>query len=391
MARSGLLQAAARVALIGFLLLLPAVTLWNSLIPPPNLGFYILSLAGVTADPPLTLSARSIIDGDFQKAIASRVAAKIPVRPLLIRLNSQILYSLFREIRPQDIVEGTGGHLFEMRYLIDYCARTDADAQTYAEKMIPILRDIQTYYRARDAVFVYAISPSKAAAMSAHVTGTIPCPNSAATRQRSTSDYARRLSDAGITTLDLATLVRDAGPRSPVELFPPGGTHWNELGAAIATRALIGAINEQVTGAPLRSFELTYTMSRQPLGSDRDLVDLISLLFPPVSYSVPRLMRSTECPQTPTSTVRTAIVGSSFMHTPSEMLEREACLSDLKMYFYLRRGLFGGLPYRWYKWNLDAADLAPLREAKIVVLEENESEVGRSGYPPVLRDLLLGN
>jgi alginate O-acetyltransferase complex protein AlgJ len=391
MARSGLLQAAARFALIGFLLLLPAVTLWNSLIPPPNLGFYILSLAGVTADLPLTLSARSIIDGDFQKAIASRVAAKIPVRPLLIRLNNQFLYSLFHEIRPRTIAEGAGGELFEVSYLADYCSRKEADAQTYAERMIPILRDIQSFYRARRAVFVYAISPSKVAAMPEYFVGTMPCPSSVATRQRSNAEYAQRLRDAGIATLDMASLVRDARPAFPIALFPRGGTHWNDLGAAIATRAIIDAVNQQVSGQPLQSFGLNYTILREPLGSDRDLINLLALLFPPVSYAVPKLTFNAECSKTPTSVVPAAIVGTSFMHQPVEFLERGACMSDLRFYFYLKNALLGGLPYRAFKWGLDAADLAQLRDMKILVLEENESIIGRSGYAQALRDILMSN
>jgi len=375
-----------RWAFIGALLLLPGVTLYNALIPPPHLGVYFLPLFGVTKELPLALSLQSISSGEYQKAIASRASEKIPIRPLLIRLNNQVRYSLFHELQPS-IGEGAKGELFETHYMVDYCYRKETDARDYAAQMIPILRDIQSYYRSRGRAFVYMISPSKIGAMPDYFEGAMPCPNSVAIRKHSIEEYAQRLRDAGIVTLDTATMIRDARSAYPVDLFARGATHWNELGAGIATRAIVDAVNAQLTGKQLQSFDLTYTMSNEPVGSDRDLVNLLTLVFPPVSYSVPKLTLGNTCPQEPTSS-GFAIVGTSFMHIPADLLARESCMPDLKFYFYLRRGLFGGAPHRFYKWDLEPAELTPLRDAKVMVLEENESNIARSGYPPVLRDLL---
>src|SRR5207302_8281550 len=131
----------------------------------------------------------------------------------------------------------------------------------------------------------------------------------------------------------------------PIDLFPQGGTHWNDLGGAIATRAVIAAINEQVTGVPLRSIPLNYAMSHDPAGGDRDLVNLLALLFPPLDYAVPRIAFAADCRSTSTSTQPAAIVGSSFMHHTIEFMERGACMTDLKLYFYFKNMLLGGLPY----------------------------------------------
>jgi hypothetical protein len=58
-------------------------------------------------------------------------------------------------------------------------------------------------------------------------------------------------------------------------------------------------------------------------------------------------------------------------------------------YFRGRRLQSGGLPYRSLTQQVEAAQLAELRAKKIVILEENEAAIARSGYPPVLRDVLL--
>jgi hypothetical protein len=53
-----------------------------------------------------------------------------------------------------------------------------------------------------------------------------------------------------------------------------------------------------------------------------------------------------------------------------------------------KTGRFGGVPYHLLKLNLDDADLAPLRDVKVLVLEENERFVARSAYVNILRDVL---
>jgi alginate O-acetyltransferase complex protein AlgJ len=218
----------------------------------------------------------------------------------------------------------------------------------------------------------------------------MPCPNSEATRLGSTTEYAKRVADAGIVTLDLATTLRDARSNFPIDLFSPGGSHWNDLGGAIASNAVIGAINAQLPGPPpLRTIPLNYTMSHNPVGADVDATNLMALLFPPLNFATPKIAFAPNCPTTSTSTLPAAIVGSSFMHHTIEFMERGACMSDLKLYFYYRNMLLGGLPYRILKQEPDAEDFVRLRDMKIVVLEENESQIGRSGYPQAFRDMLL--
>lgn len=58
------------------------------------------------------------------------------------------------------------------------------------------------------------------------------------------------------------------------------------------------------------------------------------------------------------------------------------------MYFYLRLSRSGGTPYRALQSDLKAADVARLRDAQIMILEENESFVGRAGYVDDLRRIV---
>jgi len=64
------------------------------------------------------------------------------------------------------------------------------------------------------------------------------------------------------------------------------------------------------------------------------------------------------------------------------------CLTELNVYYYMHLGRFGGAPYRELQRDLKDADLAHLRDAKIVIVEENESFVARTGYVNELRKIV---
>ena len=83
-----------------------------------------------------------------------------------------------------------------------------------------------------------------------------------------------------------------------------------------------------------------------------------------------------------------AVVGSSFTHLPAEILARDNCLSALNVYFYFNLSRHGGHPYQRLQSNLTEKDLSTLRDAKIMILEENESFAGTHSYIEALRELL---
>ena len=81
-------------------------------------------------------------------------------------------------------------------------------------------------------------------------------------------------------------------------------------------------------------------------------------------------------------------MGSSFSHLPGQILIEDNCLSELNVYYYMRLGRFGGSPYHELQRDLKDADLARVRDAKIVIVEENESFVARTGYVNELRKIV---
>ena len=379
-----------RAAFCVFLLLLPLASAWNLVIAPsyPALAVKIgPKLGGVTYDTPVTLSWSALRDGSFQKAVSSRVTDAMPVRPLLIRINNEIRFELFGELTAPHVVRGANGHLIERSYLEEYCARTDGMGAKFATDILPKLKDIQNYYRGHGGIFVYVVTPSKAAHLPEYFVDRVPCPSTPGARAHLVSEYVGMLKQGGINVVDTASLIHSLKGSYEVDLFPQGGVHWNDIGGARAVSAIVEEINRQAGHEIVPPFGFSYTLSGVTVGADRELVDLLNVFFPPLGYQTPKVQfsPSAPCADSPAQRLDVAMVGSSFSHLPARIMIEANCLSALQLYYYAKLGRFGGTPYRELQRNLSDADLNALREVKVMILEENESFVARAGYVNQLR------
>ena len=384
-----------RAAFCAFLSLLPLATAWNLFVSSryPLLEIRIgPKLGGVTYDTPVSVSWSQIRDGTFQKAFASRLTKAMPIRPLLIRLNNEIRFHLFGELTAPNVVRGAKGQLIEKTYLDDYCSRTEGMGVQLAASALPKLKDIQSYYESRGGVFVYLVTPSKAAHMPEYFVDRVPCPSTPQARTQLVADYVGALRDGGIHVVDTASLIHSLKGTYPFELFPQGGVHWNDVGGARAVSALVDEINRLAGRELIPPFKFTYTLSVPASGADRELADLLNVFFPPLGYQTPKVsfQPSLPCETSPARQLDVVVVGSSFGHLPSRILIEANCLDHLQFYYYAVLGRFGGTPYRELQRNLPESDLDAWRDAKVLILEENESFMASAkvGYVDQLRGIV---
>lgn len=389
-------RATLRLVACAGLLLLPALTAWNLIIAQIDPGLRIVigpELSGVTRTEQPSWSWPSFVEGSLQKALAARVAEAIPIRPLLIRINNEIQFEVFGELTAPGLIRGKTGHLVGDFYRQEYCARTADLPDLRAAAVIPKLIEIQEFYRARGAVFLYLVTPSKVAHLPEEFAGVGPCPNSREARDNFVPRYVALLQQAGVAVVDAASLVHRLRRTYDVSLFPQGGSHWNDLGGANAVTALVAEIDRQAGRDLVPGFRFSYRISAVTRGVDRELADILNVLMPPLGFETTtvQFQPDADCATHPARDIDAAMVGSSFSHLLAEILIPHDCLARLKVYFYLRGGQFGGNPYRRQQDELSARDLSTLRTARIMIVEENESFVGTSSYIDDLRRLLAGS
>jgi hypothetical protein len=370
------------------LALLPLISAWNLLMPTRQIQIGP-TLGGVTNETPVVFSWASIRDGSFQKAVTERLTEAFALRRILIRINNEVRMELFGELSSPNVVRGNKGQLIERLYLEDYCSRVEGQGAELAARNIPKLRDIQSYYVSRGGQFLYVLSPSKAAHLPEYFVDKVPCPSTPAARSKLVGDYVAALKQAGINVLDTATLIHSLKGKYDFDLFPQGGVHWNDVGGARAVSAIVDELNRQAGRPIIPSFTFTWTLS-SAAGADRELVDLLNVFFPPLAYMTPKVKYTTaaSCADHPARQLEIAMVGSSFSHLPAAILVEHNCLARLNLYYYARLGRFGGVPYRELQRNLDEAAMRPMRDAKIMIVEENEAFAARNGYVDILRDIV---
>jgi len=381
-----------RAAFCAFLLLLPLGVVWNLVAAQyfPSRAIKIgPRLGGVTYETAVKLSWPEIRDGKFQKAIVSRVTEAMPIRPLLIHINNEIRFHLFGELTAPNVVRGVNGQLIEKTYLDDYCSRTEGMGTRLAAVALPKLKDIQNFFSAHGAIFVYVITPSKAAHLPEYFVNRVPCPSTMLARTQLVPDYVGALRREGINIVDTAGLIHSLKGKYPFDLFPQGGVHWNDVGGALSVSAVVDEINRLAGRDIIPPFKFTYTMSGAGKGADRELVDLLNVFFPPLGYQTPKVsfQPAIPCAESPARQLDVALVGSSFGDLPARMLIEGNCLARLQFYYYATLGRFGGEPYHELQRNLSDSDLNVWRNAKVVILEENESFMASNkvGYVDQLR------
>ena len=146
---------------------------------------------------------------------------------------------------------------------------------------------MQDFFEARGKTFLYVITPSKPAVYPEALPAGLNCPSKPYDRQHKVAVYRQMLDRNGIHYLDAATLIAEARASYPISMFPRGGIHWNMLAAGLAAQALTDKLNALHESPILTPFTLTWERSFKPQGSDRDLIEILNLMWPDTHYEVP--------------------------------------------------------------------------------------------------------
>jgi len=390
MSRSGLLRSSPIflvAGLIGFFFL---VVPWNWAIEPfyPKLKIRSAdaSLAGVAKAETVPLSVEALWSGQTQKVLSNNFGRLLPPFAFAVRARNQFLYSVFGAAGSSGLIIGKGEQLFELAYVDEFCGRVAPPDMKRIELWANAIRDIQDRIDAAGKVFIYLITPSKAAQYPEYLPARLNCPARANGAADKLSAFRSALDARNIRYFDAAGLIHSSKAECPVDLFPRGGTHWNMLGAAFATQKIIQKIDDARRDLSLGSFEFNYKVASEARLFDRDLLDLLNLLWPDPHYPAPAVdvaRSGGTCSRAP----HLVEMGGSFLHEINILWEHAGCAPSVEHWFYFKRGdSFGTwrfeIPSADTSVGLgrqvsdDLADIpASIRRADIVLLEENESNI----------------
>lgn len=326
------------------------------------------------SDPP-NWSLEGLMEGKLQKTFENWLNEALPFRSNIVRLVNQIYYDVFFKsyMYRGGIIVGLNRQLFEFAYISKYCNLTQAALKrSDFERWIDELEELSAFFKQRGQVFVYLITPSKAAYFPEFIPAQIECKSRPLRPEYALA--AAALHDSGIPYVDASKVVLEAKGKYEVEMFPRGGTHWNMLGAGLATRELLKTISTHIdTSLPMLDF--TYHIDHLPSGTDLDLLSLANLWRPDLNYPVPHLMMAAKQMDSQKK-YAIAMVGGSFLGQIQSVMIQSKFFNriDYFNYFKIFHKSFPERPLPPVDEN-DPSSYRELLEADIVVVEENESSI----------------
>ncbi|MBV9395027.1 MAG: hypothetical protein JOZ84_11510 [Methylobacteriaceae bacterium] len=378
---------------IAFVAVCFVITAWNVSVAAafPRLSIRNWTqLYGLTEEktPPFNLT--NFLAGDVQAAFSRRIGLALPIYSPAVRVRNQIEYSIFGLPNAPSIAFGRDKHLYEWAYIDEYCGRSGQTNAKMLADWADKIKQIQDYAGSHGKAFAYLITPSKAAVYPEFLPDTHYCP---AILRRSTGKllpYDRALDERGVHYLDAASLTAAERERHGIELFPRGGTHWNALGAGLAATKLASILDAQRPSLDLGGIRTQWTQSEDPEGTDRDLVNMLNLYWFDAHYPVPKITTDAAEPGRTCRPAKIMEVGGSFLEQINTALLGSRCPPHISYWLYWDFYHIAFVGHgREFAPPRDEDRLADLASSDVIVLEENEMNIGETDHLKALHALVV--
>ena len=234
----------------------------------------IKPLQGAIEEPDTpALGLKAWWDAAFQLQAEAWLNHHVGFRPLWIRTNNQINYSLFNKAGARGVVVGKQRYLFEENYIKAYYGSDFIGKDSIGRRMDRLEFISETLQR-QGKLLLLVFAAGKGSYYSEYI------PEDRV-QERGTTNHQIYLQEAqrrGIPVLDFHTYFLEQKNTSAYPLYPQYGIHWSEYGMALAGDSLIRRI-EQQCGWRLPRISWDRVEWKQPRGADCDIAGGMNLLW----------------------------------------------------------------------------------------------------------------
>lgn len=366
------------IVLVIMLLLPGALALFIAFSHNPHLIFKWMTpdhkLNGMTTEiTPPSFNLLQIKSHNVQNYVEKKITNKLPLRSLFIRINNQIYYSLFKKSYSEhgQVIIGKSNQLIIKGDIDAYCAnqtRNITELTEWADK----LSTLDTFFKKRNQLFIYVITPSKAEYMPDMIPDRFHCKKNGITPHLQKMEQL--LTERHILYVNGATLMAEGMKQYNAPMFPRGGIHWNALGASIGVNATIKTIN-QAQHTSIKPALFNYTLSYKPKGIDRDILNLLNLARPDDNYPVPMVNFTPALSSNHPALV--ACIGGSFLRQMVDIFLENKIFPKISYYRYFK---LEKINFEENKKTIaqdvdlsSANTFSEILAANIVILEENSA------------------
>ena len=235
-----------------------------------------------------SISLDSVLKGTYQDAYNNYFEHTIGFRPLLVRINNQMAFSVFDTALANGVVIGKKDYLYEINYIKAYKGwdyQGDEVIETHAKKAAFVFNKLSE--AGKTLLFVFA--PGKASFYPEYIPEKyMERPSGKRTNLQA---FTEKFKKYGLPYIDFNSWFMQMKDTASYPLYPQCGIHWSAYGVALATDSLIHYIekdrNIDMVDFSWNGFDLPDTL-RKP---DYDIAEGMNLLFeiPHYPMAYPRI------------------------------------------------------------------------------------------------------
>ncbi len=213
--------------------------------------------------------------GEYAKSAEEYVNHGFGFKPIFVRSDNQLAYSLFGEVRANNVLVGKEEYLFEKNYIEAYTGKDFIGIESI-EQNVRMFKNIQDSLWARGKHVLVVLAPGKASFYPEFI------PDEYGTGSDSTNYlmYVQELGKQGVDYLDFNAWFMQNKGKKEYPLYPKTGIHWSHYGMLLAADSIIRRI-EKVGEWDLPEIKWTNIEYVDEIRRiDDDIEQAMNLLFP---------------------------------------------------------------------------------------------------------------
>lgn len=377
------------MTIVAFLLWIPGSVFLFEIISGMKFTDPVPPLVGVIEKKiDLDTSYRSLVEGKFQRNLSVGFPQHLPFYATITRCFNQIQYSLLGLSSNREVLVGREGILHGTTYAKNSCQQSLTTSKEKINEWAENIANIQNIIRQRGQNFLYVLTPSKADFMPETLPFGYPCPATAEDRISFVTSALAALDKRDVHYFDATDGLNRTKELYGFDPFPKGGIHWTDLAAHLATQGLVDKLNFDLDRENVSyPYKLVVTTKQIPTMEEQDFAQLMNVAFTPSNYLTAEITVSGQLKSLCDEPVNIVVVGGSFFTSIGRALSRSPCNPSIRQLSYLTISQvdYGISPG---KLVVTAPDLGILKQADIIIVEENMGILMNSRHIPAFLQLL---
>lgn len=227
----------------------------------------------VTLPENIVFDKKKWISGEYQNKKEEYLNAGFGLRGLLVKINNQIAFNLFKKAKANGVIIGKENYLYEESYINAYYGK-DYIGEDSITRIVNRLKFISNTLNALGKQLLIVFAPGKASFYPEYI------PDDFLPKNEKTNyeTFSLKAKESGLNFIDFNKWFIDNKSKSKYPLFPKYGIHWSVYGTVLAADSLTRKIGD-LRHIVLPQIKITETNMAQPLDSDYDIADGMNLLF----------------------------------------------------------------------------------------------------------------